>query len=62
MQKDLWRIEDVLAGLSTNKENFRILVDSVKNPGQGHGPQMVARVLVMGMGGGSRIQKVIGAS
>lgn len=32
LQKDLWRIEDVLAGLSTNKENFRILVDSVKNP------------------------------
>nr|XP_051689915.1 pleckstrin homology domain-containing family A member 7 isoform X3 [Oryctolagus cuniculus] len=32
IQKDLWRIEDVLAGLSANKENFRILVESVKNP------------------------------
>ncbi|XP_033620004.1 pleckstrin homology domain-containing family A member 7 isoform X3 [Fukomys damarensis] len=32
IQKDLWRIEDVLAGLSTNKENYRILVESVKNP------------------------------
>ncbi|XP_054294761.2 pleckstrin homology domain-containing family A member 7 isoform X3 [Pongo pygmaeus] len=32
IQKDLWRIEDVTAGLSTNKENFRILVESVKNP------------------------------
>ncbi|XP_055971836.1 pleckstrin homology domain-containing family A member 7 isoform X3 [Sorex fumeus] len=32
LQKDLWRIEDVLAGLSANKENFRVLVDSVKNP------------------------------
>ncbi|XP_036905880.1 pleckstrin homology domain-containing family A member 7 isoform X3 [Sturnira hondurensis] len=32
IQKDLWRIEDVMAGLSANKENFRILVDSVKNP------------------------------
>ncbi|KAG8524273.1 Pleckstrin homology domain-containing family A member 7, partial [Galemys pyrenaicus] len=32
IQKDLWRIEDVTAGLSANKENFRILVDSVKNP------------------------------
>ncbi|XP_037006480.2 pleckstrin homology domain-containing family A member 7 isoform X3 [Artibeus jamaicensis] len=32
IQKDLWRIEDVIAGLSANKENFRILVDSVKNP------------------------------
>lgn len=34
IQKDLWRIEDVLAGLSANKENFRILVESVKNPGE----------------------------
>ncbi|XP_037695253.1 pleckstrin homology domain-containing family A member 7 isoform X3 [Choloepus didactylus] len=32
IQKDLWRIEDVIAGLSANKENFRILVESVKNP------------------------------
>ncbi|KAB1272125.1 Pleckstrin homology domain-containing family A member 7 [Camelus dromedarius] len=35
IQKDLWRIEDVIAGLSANKENFRILVESVKNPGRG---------------------------
>uniref|UniRef100_G1NVY7 Pleckstrin homology domain containing A7 n=1 Tax=Myotis lucifugus TaxID=59463 RepID=G1NVY7_MYOLU len=34
IQKDLWRIEDVTAGLSANKENFRILVESVKNPGE----------------------------
>ncbi|XP_043828423.1 pleckstrin homology domain-containing family A member 7 isoform X4 [Dromiciops gliroides] len=32
IQKDLWRIEDVTAGLSTNKANFRILVESFKNP------------------------------
>ncbi|XP_032976226.1 pleckstrin homology domain-containing family A member 7 isoform X6 [Rhinolophus ferrumequinum] len=32
IQKDLWRIEDVIAGLSANKENFRFLVESVKNP------------------------------
>ncbi|XP_057363407.1 pleckstrin homology domain-containing family A member 7 isoform X6 [Manis pentadactyla] len=32
IQKDLWRIEDVVAGLSANKENFRVLVESVKNP------------------------------
>ncbi|XP_052056706.1 pleckstrin homology domain-containing family A member 7 isoform X2 [Apodemus sylvaticus] len=32
IQKDLWRIEDVMAGLSVNKENYRILVGSVKNP------------------------------
>lgn len=47
IQKDLWRIEDVMAGLSVNKENYRILVGSVKNPGKtvshlpgvGHGGQ-----------------------
>lgn len=32
IQKDLWRIEDVMAGLSANKENYRVLVGSVKNP------------------------------
>ncbi|XP_008851753.1 pleckstrin homology domain-containing family A member 7 isoform X2 [Nannospalax galili] len=32
IQKDLWRIEDVLAGLSASKENYRVLVGSVKNP------------------------------
>uniref|UniRef100_D3ZRT6 Pleckstrin homology domain containing A7 n=1 Tax=Rattus norvegicus TaxID=10116 RepID=D3ZRT6_RAT len=32
IQKDLWRIEDVMAGLSVNKENYRVLVGSVKNP------------------------------
>lgn len=34
IQKDLWRIEDVMAGLSVNKENYRVLVGSVKNPGK----------------------------
>ncbi|XP_069479866.1 pleckstrin homology domain-containing family A member 7 isoform X3 [Ambystoma mexicanum] len=32
MQKDLWRIEDVRAGLSANKTNYRVLVESIKNP------------------------------
>ncbi|XP_036046033.1 pleckstrin homology domain-containing family A member 7 isoform X4 [Onychomys torridus] len=32
IQKDLWRIEDVMAGLSVNKENYRVLVGSVRNP------------------------------
>ncbi|XP_068947204.1 pleckstrin homology domain-containing family A member 7 isoform X1 [Petaurus breviceps papuanus] len=32
IQKDLWRIEDVTAGLSANKANFKILVESFKNP------------------------------
>ncbi|XP_071975268.1 pleckstrin homology domain-containing family A member 7 isoform X3 [Engystomops pustulosus] len=32
LQKDLWRIEDVTAGLSSNKLNFKMLVESLKNP------------------------------
>lgn len=34
MQKDLWRIEDVTAGLSANKTNYKTIVDSIKNPGK----------------------------
>ncbi|XP_054683142.1 pleckstrin homology domain-containing family A member 7 isoform X13 [Grus americana] len=32
IQKDLWRIEDVIAGLSANKTNYKTIVDSIKNP------------------------------
>ncbi|XP_040414471.1 pleckstrin homology domain-containing family A member 7 isoform X8 [Cygnus olor] len=32
IQKDLWRIEDVTAGLSANKANYKTIVDSIKNP------------------------------
>uniref|UniRef100_A0A8C3SH18 Pleckstrin homology domain containing A7 n=1 Tax=Chelydra serpentina TaxID=8475 RepID=A0A8C3SH18_CHESE len=32
IQKDLWRIEDVTAGLSANKANYKVIVDSIKNP------------------------------
>ncbi|XP_031756215.1 pleckstrin homology domain-containing family A member 7 isoform X5 [Xenopus tropicalis] len=32
MQKDLWRIEDVTAGLSANKLTYKVLVESFKNP------------------------------
>ncbi|XP_053923004.1 pleckstrin homology domain-containing family A member 7 isoform X2 [Cuculus canorus] len=32
IQKDLWRIEDVISGLSANKTNYKTIVDSIKNP------------------------------
>ncbi|KAG8438437.1 hypothetical protein GDO86_008932 [Hymenochirus boettgeri] len=32
IQKDLWRIEDVTAGLSANKLTYKMLVESFKNP------------------------------
>ncbi|XP_078405380.1 pleckstrin homology domain-containing family A member 7 isoform X5 [Cetorhinus maximus] len=32
IRKDLWRIEDVLGGLSVNKNNYRIIIESIQNP------------------------------
>ncbi|XP_068169059.1 pleckstrin homology domain-containing family A member 7-like isoform X2 [Antennarius striatus] len=32
MKRELWRIEDVMAGLSANKANYKITIDSVQNP------------------------------
>ncbi|XP_062832695.1 pleckstrin homology domain-containing family A member 7 isoform X7 [Anolis carolinensis] len=32
LQKDLWRIEDVTAGLSANKSNYKVIIESIKNP------------------------------
>ncbi|XP_028304389.1 pleckstrin homology domain-containing family A member 7-like isoform X10 [Gouania willdenowi] len=32
MKRELWRIEDVLAGLSASKANYKITIDSVQNP------------------------------
>ncbi|XP_020658597.3 pleckstrin homology domain-containing family A member 7 isoform X3 [Pogona vitticeps] len=32
IQKDLWRIEDVTAGLSANKSNYKVIIESIKNP------------------------------
>lgn len=34
LKRELWRIEDVLAGLSASKANFNITVDSIQNPGE----------------------------
>ncbi|XP_053368905.1 pleckstrin homology domain-containing family A member 7 isoform X5 [Clarias gariepinus] len=36
LKKELWRIEDVMAGLSSSKANYKMIVDSVQNPGE-HG-------------------------
>ncbi|XP_028811670.1 pleckstrin homology domain-containing family A member 7-like isoform X16 [Denticeps clupeoides] len=32
LRKELWRIEDVMAGLSSSKANYKITIDSVLNP------------------------------
>uniref|UniRef100_A0A8C9VM34 Pleckstrin homology domain containing A7 n=1 Tax=Scleropages formosus TaxID=113540 RepID=A0A8C9VM34_SCLFO len=32
MRKELWRMEDVMAGLSSSKAIYKVTVDSVKNP------------------------------
>lgn len=33
MQRELWRIQDVLAGLSGRRENYRLTIDWLHNPG-----------------------------
>ncbi|KAG9352411.1 hypothetical protein JZ751_020825 [Albula glossodonta] len=35
MKREIWRVEDVLAGLSSSKANYKVTIDSVKNPGEG---------------------------
>ncbi|KAM6937013.1 pleckstrin homology domain-containing family A member 7-like [Xenentodon cancila] len=32
MKRELWRIEDVMTGLSSSKTNYKITIDSVQNP------------------------------
>ncbi|XP_043981240.1 pleckstrin homology domain-containing family A member 7 isoform X12 [Gambusia affinis] len=32
LKRELWRIEDVMGGLSASKANFKITVDSIQNP------------------------------
>lgn len=32
MRKELWRIEDVIAGLSANKANYKVTISSITNP------------------------------
>ncbi|XP_028440753.1 pleckstrin homology domain-containing family A member 7 isoform X4 [Perca flavescens] len=32
MKRELWRIEDVMGGLSASKANYKITIDSVQNP------------------------------
>lgn len=34
MKRELWRIEDVMAVLSSSKVNYQITIDSVQNPGE----------------------------
>ncbi|XP_039988170.1 pleckstrin homology domain-containing family A member 7-like isoform X2 [Xiphias gladius] len=32
MKRELWRIEDVMSGLSASKANYKVTIDSVQNP------------------------------
>lgn len=34
IRKELWRIEDVIAGLSMSKANYKVTISSVTNPGE----------------------------
>ncbi|XP_059362353.1 pleckstrin homology domain-containing family A member 7 isoform X7 [Carassius carassius] len=41
LRRELWRIEDVMTGLSSSKETFKITIDSVKNPERKLVPSMI---------------------
>ena len=34
VKRELWRIEDVIAGLSSSKANYQVTISSVTNPGE----------------------------
>ncbi|XP_072905501.1 pleckstrin homology domain-containing family A member 7 isoform X4 [Hemitrygon akajei] len=38
MRKDLWRIEDVMGGLSAKKNNYKMIIESIQNPEREHVP------------------------
>uniref|UniRef100_A0A3Q3DQA9 Pleckstrin homology domain containing A7 n=1 Tax=Hippocampus comes TaxID=109280 RepID=A0A3Q3DQA9_HIPCM len=40
MRKELWRIEDVIAGLSSSKDNYKVTISSVTNPERKFVPSM----------------------
>ncbi|CAL8357160.1 unnamed protein product [Lota lota] len=46
LKRELWRIEDVMAGLSTSKANYKITIDSVQNPERKLVPSLSEGVLI----------------
>ncbi|XP_077374439.1 pleckstrin homology domain-containing family A member 7 isoform X3 [Festucalex cinctus] len=42
MRKELWRVEDVIAGLSSSKDNYKVTISSVINPKRKFVPSMSA--------------------
>ncbi|TRY85058.1 hypothetical protein DNTS_015458 [Danionella cerebrum] len=44
LRKELWRIEDVLAGLSSSKANYRVTIDSMQNPGESISPSAITHL------------------
>ncbi|KAM9408093.1 LOW QUALITY PROTEIN: pleckstrin homology domain-containing family A member 7 [Pholidichthys leucotaenia] len=44
LRKELWRIEDVIAGLSSSKANYKVTISSVTNPERKFVPSAVSSV------------------
>ncbi|XP_062918004.1 pleckstrin homology domain-containing family A member 7 isoform X3 [Mobula hypostoma] len=47
MRKDLWRIEDVMGGLSANKNNYKMIIESIQNPEREHVPSSAVPSILM---------------
>ncbi|KAJ3596011.1 hypothetical protein NHX12_002420 [Muraenolepis orangiensis] len=46
LQRELWRVEDVMAGLSGSKANYKITIDSVQNPERKLAPSVSEGMLI----------------
>ncbi|XP_034047147.1 pleckstrin homology domain-containing family A member 7 isoform X3 [Thalassophryne amazonica] len=56
IKKELWRIEDVIAGLSTSKANYKVTISSVTNPDRKFVPSVSMSSVPSGSGSPSMVE------
>nr|XP_057945271.1 pleckstrin homology domain-containing family A member 7 isoform X4 [Doryrhamphus excisus] len=56
MRKELWRVEDVIAGLSSSKANYKVTISSVTNPERKFVPSVSASSVPSGTGSPSAME------
>ncbi|CAL8243709.1 unnamed protein product [Lota lota] len=56
LKKELWRMEDVMAGLSSSKANYKVTLSSVTNPERKFVPSVSASAVPSGCGSPSAVE------
>lgn len=56
LRKELWRMEDVMAGLSSSKANYKVTLSSVTNPERKFVPSVSASAVPSGCGSPSAVE------